>query len=151
MIGAGYGRHYMCVGEFAEQEGDETTSKIDEQIRQAEEEMRIDNLYILARWLDVMGEWAESDEYGHRMHVVTNYNGEPYCSDRPWDDDICWETLVAANMDWCEVLDGYQDDPGSKWYVYNDDGVQVNMWALADVYEMRKALRMAIVDYYTNR
>lgn len=125
-------------------------SKIDEQIRQMEDTMRIDDPIILARWLDVMGEWAESDEYGHRMHVVVNGNGEPYCTDAPYEADICWETLVAANMDWREALDGYQDDPNSKWYVLDDDGVQRNMWGLANVVEMRHALRMAIADYYAN-
>ena len=126
-------------------------SKIDEQIRQAEEDMRIDDPIILARWLDVMGEWAESNEYGHRMHVVVNDHGEPYCTDAPYDDDICWESLVADNMDWREALDGYKDDPSSKWYVFNDDDIQVNMWALAGMHDMRDALRMAIADYYASR
>lgn len=126
-------------------------SKIDKQIIQTELAMHIDDPMIQERWLDVMGEWAESDEYGHRMHVVVNGYGVPYCTEAPGEDDYCWESLVAANMDWRNAIDGYRDDPNSKWYVLDDNGVQVNMWGLASITDMRDALVMAIDDYYANR
>ena len=125
-------------------------SELDRIIIKTEESMRIDDPTIQERWLDVMGEWAESDEYGHRMHVVVNDNGEPYCTDVPGDDDFCWEPLVAANMNWLDVLDGYQDDPNSTWYVLDDDGVQRNMWGLASARDIYYALRIAIADRLTN-
>lgn len=128
----------------------ERARQVMEMIRQEEEFLRVDFLSAMPKWLDVMGEWAESNEYGHRMHVVVNDHGEPYCTDEPDESDFCWENLVAAYMDWSSALDGYRDDPLSKWYVLDDNDVQVNMWSLASVVDMRNALKMAIADRYTN-
>lgn len=126
----------------------EMVRDIEELIKKTEQDMQIESPDMLSMWIETMCEWAYYNEYGHGMYVVVNDDGIPYCTEAPDDDDYCWELSLEANIDWNDVRDGYDDDPNSRWYVLDDNGVQTNIWSLVGYDRMCRALEAAIADRY---
>lgn len=112
-----------------------------------------DNVTRQELWREVMAEWAENNEHGVPMHVVIRRDGSPHCTDILDGAEMGWEKLMSAQVDWVNVIDGYDDDPNSHWYVLDERGTLINMWHLVDNSEMGRALEQAIdthLDWLTS-